>query len=749
MEDHRNSVAIIGVSGVFPEADSIEQFYHNLKSGHDSVKEVSVNRLHDTSFDPYANYLPMGYMDRVDGFDHKFFNLSKREAELMNPEQRLILQLSCRAIENAGYSLQSFQGSNTAVYLGGGNASNYASLIQEFEPTALTGNMNAVTAGRVAYFLNLNGPAMMIDTSCSSSLVAMHEACQKVVSGQVDYALAGGVYIIINFPDISEATGEIGIMSVDGRSKSFAAGANGTGGGEGGGVVLLKRLDKALADKDLIHAVIRGGAINHDGSRSAGLTAPSVKAQTEVIKQAWQNAGVLPETISFVEAHGTGTKLGDPIEFEALTEAFRQYTGKKKFCALGSVKTNVGHLNNAAGLAGVVKSVLSLKHQELFPSLHFLKPNPFIDVENTALQVNTQLQKWERNGTLLRCGVSSFGLSGTNAHLILEEAPAQPALSDTLIEKDFILKISAKTPEALRSYIRSISDYLAGSEEQLSDSLYTLNHGRDEYAFRLCLTGASKETLLQALSSRYTTFDTHTYGPIREDQKVFTVLLFSDDRVEEQTIEQLSAHYPLFQQHFEHVTSLGNKQSASLRTFAFQYALYRQWQEMGIQAKTIIGTGIGRLTKQVVVDGLALEQAVTTLEKTAELSENTSVKPDEEKLKKVVKMLEQAGKTVFLEMGQSGILSQSIEGLLDKTAGSSVATLLVPDFGGSLLGKVADLYQQGIRIDWNIFYAQTNCRKVEAPTYPFEQIRCWVENQPRATPAKTNVEDWLYDLRWE
>ena len=355
MKNIDKSVAIIGLSGVFPQADTLDQFFNNLKNGVDSVRNISVKRLKETAYNPYSQYMPMAFLEEVSHFDHSFFGISKREAEMMAPEQRLILQLSCEAIENAGYNLKDFRGSNTAVYLGGGELKHYRELIQEKDPTIFTGNMNALIAGRISYSLNLNGPAMMIDTACSSALVAIYEAYQKVITGEVDYALAGGSYVISKFPEADESAGDVGILSKDGRSKTFSASADGTGGGEGGGILLLKRLDKALEDKDPIHAIIKGGAINNDGSLSAGLTAPSPEAQTAVITKAWENAEVLPETIDYVEAHGTGTKLGDPIEFQALTDAFSQFSDKKKFCAAGSIKTNIGHLNNAAGVAGIVK----------------------------------------------------------------------------------------------------------------------------------------------------------------------------------------------------------------------------------------------------------------------------------------------------------------------------------------------------------------------------------------------------------
>src|SRR5215208_1497069 len=352
MDNH--DVAIIGMSGMYPLAENLTDFYSVLSQGVDCMREVSTKRRALVGIPDSEPLGVMASLDGIDEFDHKFFNISLRESEYMDPQQRLLLQLACAAIENAGYSLQQLRGSKTAVILSAAN-NDYHKLFDQLDPTIATGILPAALAGRIAYVLDLHGPAFVIDTACSSSLVAIYEASRKIALGEADLALSGGLNIFFTARPIKTSlaqlgstadsyseSADIGIMAPDGRSKTFDASANGTGWGEGGGIVVLKSLAKALEDRDVIQAVIKGGAVNQDGGRCSGLTAPSPLAQTEVILAAWRSAGVDPVTISYIEAHGTGTKLGDPIEIKGLNDAFAQGTQSQPRCGIGSVKTNVG-----------------------------------------------------------------------------------------------------------------------------------------------------------------------------------------------------------------------------------------------------------------------------------------------------------------------------------------------------------------------------------------------------------------------
>ncbi|HEX3044769.1 MAG TPA: beta-ketoacyl synthase N-terminal-like domain-containing protein, partial [Bacillota bacterium] len=383
----------------------------------------------------------------------------------------------------------------TGLYVGytypfGGD---YQSFINAVDPQlssfAVPGNIKALIASRISYILDLKGPAMLIDTACSSSLVAVHLACQAIRNGECDQAIAGG----INIAYFTLTNGEgFGIESSNGRTRTFDDGSDGTGSGEGTAAVFLKPLSRAIKDRDSIYAVIKGSCINQDGS-SVGITAPNTKAQEELILSAWKDAGIDPETISYIEAHGTGTKLGDPIEIDGISRAFRKHTSKKQFCAIGSAKTNVGHLNSAAGITGFIKAVVALKHQEIPPSIHFQQPNRKIDFENSPVYVNDKLRKWETNGFPRRCGVSAFGLSGTNCHIILEEARVLPGgLARTRAQMDEpklqVLALSAKSRYSMVFLIKSYQAYLerAGAI-QINDLCYTANTGRGHYNYRLAI----------------------------------------------------------------------------------------------------------------------------------------------------------------------------------------------------------------------------------------------------------------------
>lgn len=426
-----NAVAVIGMAGRFPGAGNLDAFWDALAGGRDCVTDVPPERWDGEAwYDPNPDRLDRthckwgGFVSDVDLFDPAFFGLSFREACLMDPQQRLFLETCWLALSDGGYGRETAEGMNCGVFAGVGEA-DYLTLMEESGilrpgPTFWGNSISALPA-RISYQLDLRGPALAIDTACSSSLVAVHEACQSVANGECDVALAGGAHIRLSHR-FHVATSNAGMLSTTGRCAAFDDSADGFVPGEGIGAVLLKRLDAALADGDRIHGVIRGSAINQDG-RTNGLTAPSVHAQTDVELAAWRAGNVDPETISYIEAHGTGTPLGDPIEVAGLTAAFRTHTERRQFCAIGSVKTNIGHASMAAGVAGLLKVLLMMRHRKIPPSLHFRTPNPHIDFAASPFRVATTLADWRPQAGPLRAAVSSFGMSGTNAHVVLEEAP--------------------------------------------------------------------------------------------------------------------------------------------------------------------------------------------------------------------------------------------------------------------------------------------------------------------------------------
>lgn len=495
-------IAIIGISARLPMAEDVEEFWENIRNGRDCIGPLSKERqtdsdlfyqkFHGTHDKP--DYTEGGYLKEVDKFDHEFFRLSPKEASLMDPNQRLFLETAWAALEDGGYGGESARGSRTGVYVGYIGWPIYAQFISQFAPhfvtNATVGNIPSIIASRISYLLDLRGPSMLIDTACSSSLVAVHLACESIRNGECDMAIAGGVNVNL----MPVKNNSIGIDSPDSRTRTFDELSDGTGWGEGVVALLLKPLSKAIKDGDQIYAVIKGSAINQDGA-SIGITAPNLPAQEDVILRAWENAGVHPETISYIEAHGTGTNLGDPIEIHALQRAFRKYTDKKQFCAIGSVKTNIGHLDNTSGISGLLKTILALKHKELPPTLHFQVPNKKINFEESPVYVNTKLTKWETDHIPRRCGISSFGLSGTNCHMVLEEAPEVVQIKKEVSPQIFTL--SAKTEDGLKQLVHQYDDRLSKGkiEGNLDDICFTANIGRGHYEYRLALIAKDLEDL--------------------------------------------------------------------------------------------------------------------------------------------------------------------------------------------------------------------------------------------------------------
>ncbi|MBD0260573.1 MAG: hypothetical protein ICV83_33060, partial [Cytophagales bacterium] len=500
-------IAIIGLAGRFPEASNISAFYRNLCAGKDSVREVSGTRRRQTTIPLEDSYQVAALLDEIDVFDHDFFNISAAEACTMDPHQRLLLEVVYETFENAGYNVDAFNGSRTALFVADRELQYYKHA-ETYEPTLYTGNLDPILAGRVSRFFNLRGNSLLINTACSSSLVAVHTACNELRLGDADYALACGVNLML-FPARRHEIYNIGIHAPDGKCKTFSADANGIGTGEAVGCVLLKPLAHALRDGDLVHAVIKASAVNQDANLSGSLTAPDSRAQAELIAHAWKKAKINPESVTFIEAHGTGTKLGDPIEVQGLNAAFAGATPRKNFCAVSSVKTNIGHTNSAAGIVGLIKTVLSLKHKTLFPSLHLGRPNPFIDFANSAVYVKTQLRPCEAGEAgVRRAWVSSFWLSVTNCHVVLEEhtpgreeealGDGQPAGPAT----PCLVTISAKHPAALAANVAAVKEYVAGHPSvDLPDLSFTLNAGRKHYPYRFAARVGSREQLLDALSA--------------------------------------------------------------------------------------------------------------------------------------------------------------------------------------------------------------------------------------------------------
>ncbi|MCP4149084.1 MAG: amino acid adenylation domain-containing protein, partial [bacterium] len=510
-------VAVIGMTGRFPGARNIGEFWDNLINGVHSISFFSEEELEQAGINPGILKEPgyiraKGVLEDAEYFDSSFFSYSTREAAVMDPQLRILHECAWEALENAGYSTDKYDG---LIGFYTGATSNFFWVSQFLEkldnPSELffISNLNdsGSFATAISYKLNLKGAGVYVHTACSTSLVAIHAACKGLFSGECDIALAGGVSV--TYPLKSGYIYQEGmIFSPDGRCRAFDVEAKGTVGGNGAGLVVLKPLKEAIEDRDTIYAVIKGTAINNDGNRKVGYTAPSIDGQAEVIGAVHNAAGVEPESIGYIEAHGTGTTLGDPIEIEALKTAFG--TGKNGYCGIGSVKTNVGHLDTAAGVTGFIKTVLAIKNRLIPPSINYEKPNPKIDFKNSPFYVVTKTTPWKNDNGPLRAGVSSFGIGGTNAHVLLEEAPQIE--NDGEIQNDSVrggdlnrnyklLMLSAETPDALERQTVNFADYIKKNPGiDLADAAYTLQVGRNDLKYRSIAVCENYEKAVDALS---------------------------------------------------------------------------------------------------------------------------------------------------------------------------------------------------------------------------------------------------------
>jgi myxalamid-type polyketide synthase MxaB len=642
------AIAIVGIGCRFPgNANTPELFWDLLSNGQDSVREIPLERWDiDSYYDPNPDAPGKMYIrhaalvEQVDQFDPQFFGVSGKEAHSLDPQQRFILEVTWEALERAGINPQELENTQTGVFLGIGQ-NDYANLglsqVEKISPYDATGNGFCFAAGRLSYFLGLQGPSMAIDTACSSSLVAIHEACQSLRQGESNLALAGGVQLILS-PQVTTALSKLKALSPDGKCKTFDAAADGYGRGEGCGILVLKRLSDALKDGDNIQAVIRGSAVNHDGP-SSGLTVPNKLAQEKLIQQALKAAKVEAAQVSYVEAHGTGTSLGDPMEVRALTSVFGPGRDRQNPLYIASVKTNIGHLEAAAGIAGAIKVVLQLQHQTIVPNLHFTNPSPYIDWENIPLKVPTQLTPWLSSGDKRVAGVSSFAISGTNAHIILEEAPREDNSEDDLKRPLHLLTLSAKTEQALENLVSRYQNYLENhSELPLVDICYTANTGRAHFNHRLAILASEQKELTEKLVDWKTkkeilgVFSGQLDGSSQSPKIAF---LFTGQGSQYVNMgRQLYETVPSFRQALDRCNQIlqayleipllevlypkdAQKSSVLDQTaytqpalFSLEYALAQLWESWGIKPNEVMGHSVGEYVAATVAGVFSLEDGL-------------------------------------------------------------------------------------------------------------------------------------------
>lgn len=493
-ESYLGEIAIVGVSGRFPGADNISEFWENLKNGIDSVSEVPHDRWNvDQYYDADPKVLGRtyskvgGFLSEIDMFDPLFFNISPNEAIYMDPQQRIFLEEAWKALEDAGCSDRILTDSKCGVFVGASQG-DYIKILEsgksDTKGEAFTGMATSILAARISYFLNLTGPSITVDTACSSSLVAIHLACESIRNGESNMALAGGIKLM-STPDLHISTSKLEMLSKDNKCRPFDQKADGTIMSEGVGVLVLMPLERALREKHTVYGIIKGSCINQDG-KTNGITAPSMKSQMNLEIETYKRFSISPRDISLIEAHGTGTKLGDPIEVKALSAAFKEFTDDKQFCAIGSVKSNIGHATCAAGVIGVIKVLLSMRNRQIPPTLHFQIQNEHIDFEKTPFYVNRETIDWKLKYNMPRmAAVSAFGFSGTNAHIVLQEYTNAKTIEEGNNPPYYLIAFSAKTIEAYDKRIKDFSEWLETAGNYfIGDVAYTLGVGRSNFRIR-------------------------------------------------------------------------------------------------------------------------------------------------------------------------------------------------------------------------------------------------------------------------
>lgn len=646
-------IAIIGISCRFPGAENLESFWELLSSGKEAISEVTPERW---DIDSYP-YRWGGFIKNVDRFDSHFFGIAPREAERIDPQHRLLLEVAWEALENAFIIPGKLSGSQTGVFIGLSNIDYHRLLYQNsFKSSAYDGIGTAasIAANRLSYSLNLQGPSMVVDTACSSSLVAVHLASQSLQTKESNICLAGGVNLILS-PEITATFSMADMMAADGRCKSFDASADGYVRGEGCGVIVLKRLADAIADGNNILAVIKGSAVNQDGL-SNGITAPNGPAQQAVISQALAKADIEPHRISYVEAHGTGTSLGDPIEVKSIKKVLMSERSNDKTCWMGSVKTNIGHLEAAGGIAGLIKVVLSLQHQKIPPHLHLKKLNPLISLAGTPFAIPTKLQPWLVDTESRFAGVSSFGFGGTNAHVVLAEAPYEIRSQKSEVRSDIygvtplekedglerpvhLLTLSGKNEGALRELAQCYIEKLEfASQLSLSDICFTANTARSHFSHRLAIVAGSIGQLSDHLKIFIDGEKDIVIGKVRKRKKNKIAFLFTgqgsqyvnmgrelyeNSSVFRETInkcdEILSTFrttslkeilYPAQNINAFNLSILNQTAYTQPALFAIEYALAQLWQSWGIKPDIVMGHSVGEYVAATVAGIFSLEDGL-------------------------------------------------------------------------------------------------------------------------------------------
>lgn len=772
-------VAIIGMScrlpgNVMSPAD-YWQFLRNGRSGLARFTQEELRVAGEASAEyGRSNYVNVGAaLTDIDQFDLTFFGFDRQDLDVMDPQHRLLLQGVWEALEDAGYGSPRNRG-EVGLFAGCGVNTYYLEQVVKnaaYErPEDVTRTYGEVISNekdylvsKVAYLLNLRGPAVDIQTACSTSLVAAHYAVQSLRLGECELAVAGGATVKVPH-GVGYRYYADGLRSLSGECRVFDEHADGAVLGNGVGLVVLKLLRNAVRDRDHIYAVIRGSAVNNDGDNKVSFQAPAVSGQEQVIVSALQNATIDPRTIHYLEAHGTGTKLGDPIEVAAATKAFNRWTKKTQFCAIGSVKSNIGHAEAAAGVAGLMKASLALYHGEIPPTLNVTTPSPALSLASSPFYVNTTLRTWP-DETPRRAAVSSFGVGGTNAHMVLEEGPRIDAA--TYGRRHYVLPISAKTAHGLRASEERLADYLEGQPDvDLADVAYTLAVGREAFSHRSVIVARDTRDGIARLRRHDDSHAWREYQPLRNLPVVF--LLPAEGIELTRADRALYESEPRYREYVDECLGVANGRvnatalGDSIRLFSMAYALGRMWTAYGVRPKRLLGYGVGEYAAACLRGAMTVTQAIGMLAERAEVP----FKPAKTPLAESIASILDEQRVVFLEIGPGSTLLAQVRRLPSVSDGMCIPSLSDGPDGqirdDSIDSALARLWLAGVDVDWERFYDDTGCRRTPLPTYPFDKQRYWVDKpaplprQATETPrsrSPVNVSDsdeaYLYLPLWK
>ncbi|MFC9550557.1 condensation domain-containing protein [Rhodococcus sp. NPDC056960] len=730
-----DDIAVVGIAARYPEAANLAEFRANLAAGRDSVRPLSRSRAKTTGLGPPSHYHAMGFVEDIATFDYSFFTLSKREASLIDPQQRLALVLAHQAVEDAGYSVADFRDSATAVVFSAAT-STYPAMWAEPGVLSTLGNVPFAVPARIAYHLGLTGPCYAVDSGCNGSLIAVHHACRELRSGDADFALAGGVSLRVNGIRADMAEGSAELMSPGGRCRAFDASADGTAVGEGGAVLLLTTMARARADRVPVHAVIRGTATVSSGHSSATISSPSARAQVAVISRAWRNAGLDPSDAGYLEAHGSGTPLGDAVELEGIAAAF---DGRPGALPIGSVKTNIGHLDHAAGVSGLVKAILGVEHGELYPSLHFERPTGGVDLGRSGIEVLTRARPWSGDSGPRRAGVSSFSLGGINAHCVVEQPPERAAGSRA-DDTTRLIGVSAKSAGALAALCAELATAVRGHD--LDDVVFTLNRGRPHHEYRVAVHARSTAELSRSLGALAAELDLRQgeFAPVPRRAPAVALLLSPDRMPAGLRDPVLPPELPAT--------------GAAADLLAGQIAVHRELRAAGVTVDAVLSGGVSRYAARYLRDTSSAVDAADIAGAAADPTIDT------DRLVAVAKGMVADGPVVFVEPSPEGRLGAL---LADALGGRPDADVLrAPDSSEAVTHLLAGLYERGIDLDWAaVDHADGTAWRVRLPGHPMRGSRCWFDlpgrpdwtdapedpatepNAPAAAAAPEDSLDWL------